>query len=136
MVYADELVKLRKRMLDALNLGVIDTNSKDIYEATLIQIMNEAERQRQTCVARAEDLRRQAAIADGQAAAFTQVGSIVYNVLNGYIIVAERQKREEQERAAEMEEKRAAMEAAAQNKSAEELENDSTIEVTNKRRKK
>lgn len=113
MGYSDDLVRLRKRMLDALGLGVVDGTSKDLYEATLIQVMNEAEKQRQTCVARAEDMRRQAAIADGQAHAFSQTGSIVYNVLNGFINAAERQKREEQEFAAEDAEKKAAKEAAA-----------------------
>ena len=99
MAYSDDLIKLRKRMLDALNLGVVDTNSKDLYEATLIQIINETERQRQACVSKSEELRRQAAICDGQASAFTQVSSIVYSVLNGYIMAAERQHREELERA-------------------------------------
>jgi hypothetical protein len=112
MSYSDDLVKLRKRMVDALELGVVDNSSKDLYEATLIQVMNEAERQRQACVARAEDFRRQAAVADGQSHAFTQVSSIVYNILNGYIMAAEKQKREEVERADEMAEKEAARLAA------------------------
>jgi hypothetical protein len=112
MAYAEDLVKLRKRMLDAITAGVVEDNVKDFYEATLIQIMNEAEKQRQTCLARAEDMRRQAAVADGQAHAFTQVSSIVYSVLNGYIMVAERQQREEAERAAENAEKEADKAAA------------------------
>lgn len=105
MAYAEDLVKLRKRMVDALGAGVVTAESKDTFEATLIQIMNEAERQRQACVARAEDLRRQAAIADGQSHAFTQVSSIVYSVINGYVTIAEKQRAEELERAAEFEEK-------------------------------
>jgi hypothetical protein len=112
MAYAEDLVKLRKRMLDAIAAGVVGDDVKDFYEATLIQIMNEAERQRQVCVARAEDLRRQAAIADGQSAAFTQVSSIVYSVLNGYIMVAEKQRREDVDHAAELLEKKNAIDAA------------------------
>jgi hypothetical protein len=104
-------------MIDALNLGVVDKDSKNLYEATLIQIMNEAEKQRQACVSRAEELRRQAAIADGQSHAFTQVSSIVYNIINGYISAAERQKNEEAAQAAEQAEKEegksAALEAEA-----------------------
>lgn len=107
MAYSDDLVKLRKRMLDALDNGVVNSDTKDLYEATLIQVMNEAERQRQTCVNRAEELRRQAAVSDGQAAAFSSVSSIVYNVLNGYILAAEKSKREELELAAEKSEKEA-----------------------------
>lgn len=111
MSYADDLIRLRKRMQDALGLGVVDNNSKDLYEATLIQVMNEAEKQRQACVSRAEDLRRQAAIADGQSHAFVQVSSIIYSVLNGYIVAAEKQRQEEIDHAAEMAEKEAAKEA-------------------------
>lgn len=132
MAYADDLLKLRKRMLDALDLGVIDNNSKDLYEATLIQVMNEAEKQRQVCVARAEDLRKQAAIADGQSHAFTQVSSIVYSVLNGYIGAAERQKQEEQARAAEMAEKQAAIDNAA----AAEAQNAADVEDEENKKKK
>lgn len=111
MAYADDLIKLRKKIADAIAIGVVDDGSKDLYEATLIQVMNEAERQRQTCVGRAEDLRRQAAIADGQSAAFSQVSSIIYNIINGYIVVAEKQKREELE--AQVEKERLNEEAAA-----------------------
>lgn len=113
MAYAEDLIKLRKRVSDALSLGVVDDTAKDLYEATLIQVMNEAEKQRQACVARAEDMRRQAAIADGQSHAFSQVSSIVYSVINGFVFAAEKQKREEQEFAAESAEKQAAMDAAA-----------------------
>jgi hypothetical protein len=113
MAYAEDLIKLRKRVSDALSLGVVDDAAKDLYEATLIQVMNEAEKQRQACVARAEDMRRQAAIADGQSHAFSQVSSIVYSVINGFVFAAEKQKREEQEFAAESAEKQAAMDAAA-----------------------
>jgi hypothetical protein len=132
MAYAEDLVRLRKRMLDALELGVIDAGSKDMYEATLIQIMNESEKQRQTCVTRAEDLRRQAAIADGQSHAFTQTSSIIYSVLNGYIVGAERQRREDVERAAEIAEKEAAKEAAL----SEELKTTVVEEESKKRTKK
>ena len=113
MAYAEDLIKLRKRVSDALSLGVVDDAAKDLYEATLIQVMNEAEKQRQACVARAEDMRRQAAIADGQSHAFSQVSSIVYSVINGFVFAAEKQKREEQEFAAESAEKQAALDAAA-----------------------
>lgn len=137
MAYAEDLVKLRKRMLDAVSAGVVETNIKDFYEATLLQIMNEAERQRQTCMSRAEDLRRQAAVCDGQAAAFSQVSSIVYSVINGYVVAAERQQREEAERAGEMAEKEAAKAAALQAE-VDAAAADASIEETDeiKRRKK
>jgi len=122
MAYAEDLVKLRKRILDAMSFDLVNSNSKELYEATLIQIMNEAERQRQSCVARAEELRRQAGVADGQANAFTQMSSIIYNVLNGYVMAAERQKREEEARAAEMAEKEALVKATQEAQAAEAQE--------------
>jgi hypothetical protein len=96
----EDVGKLRKAFLEALNKGLLETN-KELYEATLIQIMNEAERNRQTCANQAESLRKQAAIYDGQAQGFSSVSSIVFAVMNGFITVAERQKREEDERAQE-----------------------------------
>lgn len=95
MNYAEEIVNLRKRILDAVNAGVVDPQFKDFYEATLLQILNESERQRQACTARAEDLRRQASVLDGQTNAFAQLGSIIYAVLNGYIKATERAHAEE-----------------------------------------
>lgn len=136
MAYAEDLVKLRKRMLDAVAAGVVNGDIKDFYEATLLQIMNEAERQRQACISRAEDLRRQAAIADGQSSAFTQVSSIVYSVLNGYIVAAERQQREEAEYAAEQAEKEAGKSAALEAEAERAAEDTETEEEDKKRKKK
>lgn len=94
MTYNENLIKLRQRMTDALKEGVVGPEGKDFYEATMIQIMNEAERQRQICVQQADTLRRQAATADGQASAFSMISSIVYNVLNSFIIQAEKSRKE------------------------------------------
>lgn len=95
MSYGEELFRLRKRVADAVSTGVIDPNNKDILEALMIQIMNDAERNRQQCVSQAESLRKQAATLDGQAGAFASVSSIVYNVLNGFVQAAEREKQED-----------------------------------------
>lgn len=103
MSYAEDLVKIRKRVLDAVALGVVDSQLKDFYEATLLQIMNESERQRQHCTAQAEQLRKQASVLDGQASAYSAVSSVVYNVLNGYIVQAERSLAFENERKREEE---------------------------------
>lgn len=101
MAYAEDLIKLRKRIIDAVSSNVLDPKLRDFYEATLIQIMNEAERQRQVCVSQAEQLRKQASVLDGQASGYGAQSSIVYNVLNAYILQAEKSLREEQEQAAE-----------------------------------
>ncbi len=120
MSHADDIIKLRKRVLDAVTAGVVDANLKSFYEATLLQILNESERQRQVCAAQAESFRKQAAVADGQASAYSAMGSIVYNVLNSYILQEERAKREEMLRAEE--EKNKAEYAEALRKKQEQID--------------
>ena len=95
MAYAEDILKLRKRINDALEKNVISGEVKDFYEATLLEIMNDAERQRQNCLNQADTLKRQAAIAEGQAAAFSMISSIVYNVINGYVVQAEKREKED-----------------------------------------
>lgn len=102
MSYAEDILKLRKRVQDAVSKGIVTDGGKDFLEASLIQIMNDAERNRQNCLTQAENLRKQASTFDGQAGAFASVSSIVYNVINGFVMIAER---DENERAAEAAEK-------------------------------
>src|SRR5579859_521102 len=107
MSYAEEIIKLRKRMQDAVSHGIVQENNKGFLEAMLIQIMNDAEKNRQNCAAQAENLRRLASVMDGQAGAFSSVISIVYGVLNGYVSLAEKDKQEslEKEKESSTEEK-------------------------------
>jgi hypothetical protein len=100
MSYAEDILKLRKRVNDAVLKGVVANDGKDFLEAALIQVMNEAERNRQNCLTNAENLRKQAATFEGQAGAFASVSSIVFNVINGFVAAAERdeEERAEQER--------------------------------------
>ena len=118
MAYTEDILKLRKRVQDAVVKGVVQADGREFLEASFIQIMNDAEKNRQNCMAQAENLRRQASILDGQAGAFGSVSSIVYNVLNGFVNAAER---EEQERLRREEEK-AAEEADEQAAEQERLE--------------
>lgn len=137
MSHADEIIKLRKRVLDAVSTGVVDLNLKDFYEATLLQILNESERQRQVCVAQAESFRKQAAVADGQAAAYSAMGSIIYNVLNSYILQEERSKREEMLRAEEQKNKEEYAEALKKKQEQIDKENNdlNNIEETEEKSK-
>lgn len=96
MAFAEDILKLRQRVQDAIRKGVVAQDGKEIFEATLIQVMNDAERNRQNCITQAENLRRQASVFDGQAGAFASVSSIVYNVLNGFVMAAERDEAERQ----------------------------------------
>jgi len=131
MSFPEDIVKLRKRVADAVSKGVVNSDGKDFFEATLIQIMNDAEKNRQNCVQQAENLRRQAAIMDGQAGAFASVSSIVYNVLNGFVVVAE--KDEEERRLAE-EEKRQAEEEEKQAEPAAQVEADAKPKKISKKK--
>jgi len=100
MSFTEDLFKLRQKFQDAIKSGVVSEEGKDIFEATLIQVLNDAEKNRQNCATQADNLRRQASMFDGQASAFASVSSIVYGVLNGFVMAAERveQERLEQEK--------------------------------------
>jgi hypothetical protein len=101
MAYTEDILKLRKRVQDAVVKGVVQADGREFLEASFIQIMNDAEKNRQNCMAQAENLRRQASVLDGQAGAFGSVSSIVYNVLNGFVNAAEREEEERTRREAE-----------------------------------
>lgn len=90
MSTGETLINLRKRVMDAVKFGVLDEKSKDFFEASLIQIMNEAERNRLKCDSLCEQYKRQAAQAEAQSSAYSQLGSIVYAVLNGFVTSAEK----------------------------------------------
>jgi predicted ATPase with chaperone activity len=94
MSYAEDILKLRKRLNDAVTRGLVSDDSKGFLEGTLLQIMNDAERNRQNCLSQSENLRRQAAVIDGQAAAFASTIGIVYNVLNSFVALDEKQEEE------------------------------------------
>jgi hypothetical protein len=104
MSIATDLVKLRKRVSDAVRAGVVEEADHGIYEATLIQILNESERQRVRCSNLVDEFKRKAAQAEAQASAYSQVSSIIYNVINGYVLLAEKSQREEEDRAQERKE--------------------------------
>lgn len=111
MSYAEDILKLRARIKDAMSIGALD-ESKETLEAVLLQIMNDAERNRQNMVLQAENLRKQAAMIDGQASAFSSVVSIIYNVINGYVKIAERTKEETAAEEARLQEEKAEKEEA------------------------
>jgi hypothetical protein len=101
MAYGEDIIKLRKRISDAVSAGLFDPATKDTVEVLLLQIMNDAEKNRQQCVSQAENLRRQASLLDGQAGGFSSLSSIVYNVLNGLVQASEKAAREMTEKEGE-----------------------------------
>ena len=88
MSYNDDLIKIRSSVADLLNRGAITPLSKDLYEGTLVQLLNDAERNRQSCMSQADNLKRQSIMLEGQASAFAAISSMVVAVLNGFVLQA------------------------------------------------
>lgn len=101
-----EAFRLRKRLTDLLRLGAA---TPETFQQTLMQLWNENERRRQSCMQEAEDHLRKYHQLVAQAHAFSAQSSIAFNVINGYVIIEERRIQEEAERAKE----RAEVEAEA-----------------------
>ncbi len=85
MSYKEDLARLRNKFQEALAVGLIKEKNRDIFESTLIQIMNESEKKRQEATKRAEEHKRQASALEGQASGFAANNSIIYNVLTSYV---------------------------------------------------
>lgn len=88
----EELLKIRKRIKDAVELGLFDspTSSSGVAQETLIQIINEAHRGEQNCLAEIERLRWQLETLKGKAQGFSAMRSVVYAVLNGMVSASEK----------------------------------------------
>ncbi len=95
----ENLALLRDVVAAARKLDVIPEEGADIYEATLIQIANKAESERLQCLRVVEEHRHHMARAESQATALSQVVSIVYAVVNGYVEAAKRAVMEEEAKA-------------------------------------
>lgn len=106
MGHAEDLIKLRTRMVDAVGAGVVGEDA-DTYKMTLIQILNEAERKRQKAEAGIANMRNQVTMMEGQVNAYSQMGSIIYAVLDGYVKIAEKTAAEESRRDRERAEREA-----------------------------
>lgn len=90
----EQLNNIKQRVDVALKLGILDEKSRGLYESTLIQIMNDAERQRIRCNQLASDFKTKAAQAEAQANAYSQMSSVVWAVLNGFVNAAEQNNEE------------------------------------------
>lgn len=96
--YQKDLIRLRQRLLDLQGTQRLSTEAYGLYQQTILQIHQEAERRKQTCFQQAATLRAQASAAESQGHAFSSIASIIYAVVNGYIEVEEKRLREDQER--------------------------------------
>lgn len=87
----EAILRLRKKLKELESLGYMNPSSAGTYEQTILQVWQEADRRRGSCLAQAETLRRQAAAAEAQAGAFTVMASILYNVVNGFVEAGNKQ---------------------------------------------
>lgn len=99
MENGEALTRLRTRMVDALKTGVVDEKHHGLVQQVLLQIMNDAERQRQACLSQVEAFKNQIVMAQGQANGYAAIASIVYGTIDGFIKQTERAAAEVQEAA-------------------------------------
>jgi len=148
MSFAEDILKLRKRVADAVASEIINPDGKDSIEAILIQILNEAEKSRQGCVLQADNLRKQLSTVEGSALAYNSFSSIIYNVINSYVILGEKEKKERERIEAERLEMLQAQEDALksqedsqeemseEDEDEEEMPEEESLEEPKKRKKK
>lgn len=94
MGHTEDLVKLRTRMVDAVKAGVVGDDA-DTYRMTLLQILNEAENKRRKSQDAIDNLQGMIKVSEGQIDAYSQIGSIIYAILDGYVKLAEKAAAEE-----------------------------------------
>lgn len=97
----NDLLRLRKRLLDLQTMGILEESQHGLYQQTILQLWQQTEGRRQTCMSQAETLRMQAAAAEAQAHAFAAMSSMMYAIVNGYIELEEKRVREDRERTEE-----------------------------------
>lgn len=95
--HAENIVRLRQRIREAVTLGVISKDNYEPFELMLLQIMNETERQRIQCHKIVQEYEQKIKGAQSQASAYEAMTSIVYGILNSLIRNAEKDKDEIQE---------------------------------------
>ena len=93
-----EMHRLRMRVGELLRLGAL---TPETFQQTVMQVWQEGERRRQTCLQEAEEHLRRYHASISQASAFAAQSSILYSVVNGYVVIEERKNAELAERARE-----------------------------------
>jgi hypothetical protein len=97
-----EQLRLRKRLGDLMRMGAA---TPDTFQQAVLQIWQEAERQRQMSMTQAEEHLRKYHSCNAQAHAFSMTSSIAFAVINGFVVMEERRAQEEQRQAQERAEK-------------------------------
>jgi len=100
----DDLIRLRTKLLEFQKQGALSSpEAFGTYQQSILQVFQEAERRKHTCMAQAASFRQQAAAAEAQAHAFSTVGSILYSIVDGYVSAEHKRLAEEAERKKEAE---------------------------------
>jgi len=104
LAHAEDIIKLRQAVTDAVKSGVLDQPTSEVTQMVLLQVMNEAEKRKQSHEAAAGRAREQASAEEAQAKAFGALNSMVFSILNGLITKQQQVNEEEVEKAEENEE--------------------------------
>lgn len=129
----EDIIELRQKMADAINMDLFEDETGSFVQVSLISIMKEAEKKRQACAKQAEHFHRQAVNAEGQAAAYGTISSIVNAVFRAQVNVEERNRMEEA--AADAEEAEAAALAKAEEEAARAVKKASTKKKTTRKKR-
>lgn len=91
MTFSEYTTKLRARLQDLIRLEVIDhSNFRDLYQATFLEIVIEAERKKRDIEKTIESIRHQLSKEEGKLMALEQIGTIVHSIVDGYCRSQER----------------------------------------------
>lgn len=96
-----ELVRLRQRFLDLQKLGALSPETFGMFQQSFMEVYQEAERRRQSCLHQVTTLEKQIAQARAEASAFSVMSSILYSIVDGHIGIETRRIREAESRAAQ-----------------------------------
>jgi cellobiose-specific phosphotransferase system component IIA len=91
------ITQLRSKMLEARNAGVANP---DVFEASIIQMISDAEKAKRGIVQNIQNYKNQIALWEGQLQGLSSISSLVYNAFNGYVTQAIKQVNEEADEAA------------------------------------
>jgi hypothetical protein len=100
-----DLLRLRRRLGDLLRLGGM---TPETFQQTILQLWQEVEKRRQSCLHEAEDYMRKYQASLAQAGAFSAQSSILFAIINGFVTLEERRIQETADRAREAAEREAA----------------------------
>jgi len=79
----DNIIKLRQKIKEAIELGLVSSDS--IFEGTLINLYNQCKAGEERCKTIAAEHEKRVSQAKAQASAYSQMTSIVYGTLSGFI---------------------------------------------------